>query len=105
MKGRDGRLTTRTVLTKNRKKHVTEGEEIPPGTTVVAEALSNVGYTVGYTKGLPNYSSVRVEVSCHLPCKRGTEIRTFKQARLFALKRLRHEVKETMESLAQELDT
>ncbi|MEK0324262.1 MAG: hypothetical protein QQN63_01030 [Nitrosopumilus sp.] len=48
---------------------VSEKEDVHPiGTTDSVEDSANVGVSLSYTKGLPNYSSVRVQVSLHLPC-------------------------------------
>ena len=48
---------------------VSEKEDVHPiGTTDSVEDSANVGVSLSYTKGLPNYSSVRVQVSPHLPC-------------------------------------
>lgn len=48
---------------------VSEKEEVQPiGTTDSMEDQANIGVTLSYTKGLPNYSSVKVQVSLHMPC-------------------------------------
>lgn len=48
---------------------VSEKEETHPvGTTDTTEDMANIGVTMSHTMGLPNYSSVKVQVSLHMPC-------------------------------------
>ena len=66
---------------------------------IVADRFSKVSYGVSFTKGLPNYSSVKCDVHISLPCDVGKENSTFVVARDWALKRLKREIKKTMEAL------
>ncbi len=54
---------------------------------IVSDRFSKVSYGVSFTKGLPNYSSVKCDVHISLPCDVGKENSTFVEARDWALRR------------------
>lgn len=96
--------TTVTTKTKRRGKRTrTEVASEARDAVVVADRFSKVSYGVSFTKGLPNYSSVKCDVHISLPCDEGKENSTFLEARNWALKRLKREIKRTMEALEEGL--
>lgn len=96
--------TTVTTKTKRRGKRTrTEIASEAQDAVIVADRFSKVSYGVSFTKGLPNYSSVKCDVHISLPCDEGKENSTFLEARNWALKRLKREIKRTMEALEEGL--
>ncbi|KKL10876.1 hypothetical protein LCGC14_2551440 [marine sediment metagenome] len=96
--------TTVTTKTKRRGKRTQTGVDAEAtDAIIVSDRFSKVSYGVSFTKGLPNYSSVKCDVHISLPCDVGKENSTFVKARDWALKRLKREIIKTMEALEEGL--
>jgi len=98
-----GEETVTTKIKQRGKRTRTEVASEARDAITVADRFSKVSYGVSFTKGLPNYSSVKCDVHISLPCDEGKENSTFLEARNWALKRLKREIKQTMEALEEGL--
>lgn len=98
-----GEETVTTKIKRRGKRTRTEVASEARDAIIVADRFSKVSYGVSFTKGLPNYSSVKCDVHISLPCDEGKENSTFLEARNWALKRLKREIKNTMEALEEGL--
>lgn len=100
---RDGQIRVDKVRVRDKqpaeRQEIVEGLEVEPDTN----ATGSVSYGLGFTKGLANYSSLRLDVSVTLPCVPGQERKTFDEAKVFCLRRLRFELKNELETLANEV--
>jgi len=92
-----GETTVTTKVKRRGKRTRTEIASEARDAVIVADRFSKVSYGVSFTKGLPNYSSVKCDV--HI----GKENSTFLEARNWALKRLKREIRNTMEALEEGL--
>lgn len=103
--GERGSYVTRSSVKKGDRVTGQEELGIPEGSEVTSsKKLSTVGIAVSFTKGLPNYSSLKVEVMCHLPSVAGDEADTYEKAREFAVSRVRKELKKVMKQLKQDME-
>lgn len=98
-----GETTVTTKVKRRGKRTRTNVNGETMDAIIVADRFSKVSYGVSFTKGLPNYSSVKCDVHISLPCDVGKENSTFVEARNWALKRLKREITKTMKALEEGL--
>ena len=98
-----GETTVTTKVKRRGKKTKATVESETLDAIRVATRFSKVSYGIAFTKGLPDYSSVKCDIHISLPCDEGKENSTFVVAREWAIKRLKREIKKTMEALEEGL--
>ena len=86
---------TKNVLSEDKTQEsvdspMTQGMSMEPAPTPFAE----VSYSAGFTKGLPNYSAARVDVSIKMPCDVGSIDECYEFAEQWVTSRLEKQFEE-----------